>query len=458
MKLWGGRFSHKTDEVAAIFHSSLAFDQRLYKQDISGSISHAEMLGRQDIIPKADAGMIVETLKQILADIENGTLKFDTVSEDIHSFVEAELINRIGDAGRRLHTGRSRNDQVALDMRMYVKDEINEIQKLLITLLEELLTIAKKNTKTIMPGFTHMQKAQPITLAHHLLAYFQMFKRDYKRLFNCRDGADEMPLGSGALAATTYPIDREFVKEKLGFSRISANSLDAVSDRDFCIELLSCLSIIMMHLSRFCEELIIWSMDAFDFIGISDMYATGSSIMPQKKNPDMAELIRGKTGRVYGSLVGLLTMMKGLPLAYNKDMQEDKEAVFDAVDTVKSCLSVFSGMLQSLTFKADNMRKSALSGYTNATDVADWLVKKGVTFREAHEITGKLVIYAIEKQKMIDELSLDELKSLSLIFDERVYEMISLEACLSARDIPGGPAENAVVNEIKNAEEWLKKL
>jgi len=458
MKLWGGRFSGKTDETADVFHSSLSFDQRLYKQDITGSIAHAEMLGKQGIIPKEDAVAIVETLKCILEDIESGTLAIDTTDEDIHSFVESELISRIGDAGRRLHTGRSRNDQVALDMRMYVKDEIDDICALIVTLLEELLQTAKKHTTTIMPGLTHMQKAQPITLAHHLLAYFQMFKRDYIRLFNCREGADEMPLGSGALAATTFPIDREFVKEKLGFSAITANSLDAVSDRDFCVEFMSCLSIIMMHLSRFCEELILWSTDAFDFIEIADSHATGSSIMPQKKNPDIAELIRGKTGRVYGSLIGLLTMMKGLPLAYNKDMQEDKEAVFDAADTVKSCLSVFCGMIQSLTFKTDNMYSSALGGYTNATDAADWLVKKGTTFREAHEITGKLVLYAIDKNKPLDKLTLDELKSISGIFDETVYETISVEACISARNIPGGPAESAVLSEIDNAREWLKTL
>ena len=457
MKLWGGRFSENTDETADVFHSSLPFDKRLYRQDITGSMAHAEMLGKQGIIPMSDAQTIVETLKCILSDIKSGTLKIDTSAEDIHSFIESELILRIGDAGRRLHTGRSRNDQVALDMRMYVKDEIDEIHTLLINLLDELLQTAKKHTKTIMPGFTHMQKAQPITLAFHLIAYFQMFRRDYNRLVNCRDGADEMPLGSGALATTTFPIDREFVKEKLGFSRITANSLDAVSDRDFCVEFLSCLSIIMMHLSRFCEELILWSTDAFDFVDISETYATGSSIMPQKKNPDMAELIRGKTGRVYGSLIGLLTTMKGLPLAYNKDMQEDKEVVFDAVDTVKSCLSVFCGMIQGLTFKTDNMYSSASGGYLNATDAADWLVKKGVTFRDAHEIIGKLILYAIDKKLPLDKLTLNELKSISDIFDETVYEKISVEACLEGRNIPGGPSTSAVLNEIDNAKEWLKK-
>jgi len=458
MKLWGGRFSGQTDDAAGRFHSSIVFDQRLYKQDIAGSIAHAEMLGKQKIISKSDAEAIIKALKEILTDIENGVLVIDMTAEDIHSFIESELVSRIGDAGKRLHTGRSRNDQVALDMRMYVKEEINSISALLIDLLETLLAMAKQHAVMIMPGFTHMQKAQPVTLGHHLLAYFQMFKRDYERLGDCRKRTDKMPLGSGALASTTYPLDRDFVKEKLGFSEITANSLDAVSDRDFCIEFVSCLSIIMMHLSRFCEELILWSTEAFNFIEISDAYATGSSIMPQKKNPDMAELIRGKTGRVYGSLMGLLTMMKELPLAYNKDMQEDKEAVFAAADTVKACLSVFIGMFENITFKTDNMYKSALGGYTNATDAADWLVKKGVPFREAHEIIGRLVIYAIEKQSTLDDLTLDELKSVSDIFDETIYEAISIETCVHARNLPGGPAESAVLAAIKKSEEFLHDI
>ncbi|MCL2101637.1 MAG: argininosuccinate lyase [Fibromonadales bacterium] len=457
MKLWGGRFCEQTDEQADHFHSSLSFDKRLYKQDIKGSMAHAEMLGKQGIIPKSDSDLIVKTLGEILADIESGKLAINNTAEDIHSFAESELIARIGDPGRRLHTGRSRNDQVALDMRMYVKDEIDEICKVLASLLEALLSSAKNHTRTIMPGFTHLQKAQPVTLAHHLLAYFQMFKRDYERLCDCLKRTDEMPLGSGALASTSYPIDRYFIKDKLGFADITANSLDAVSDRDFCIEFVSCLSLIMMHLSRFCEELILWSTDAFDFIEISDAYSTGSSIMPQKKNPDMAELIRGKTGRIYGSLMGLLTMMKGLPLTYNKDMQEDKEAVFDAADTAKSCLSVFCGMLKNLKFKTGNMYKSALGGYTNATDVADWLVKKGLTFREAHEITGKLVLYAIDRQLPINELTLDEIKSLSNVFDKTLYDAISVEACVKARNIPGGSAEDAVLKAIEKAEDFLQK-
>ena len=458
MNLWGGRFTGQTDKQASRFQASIAFDQRLYKQDINGSIAHAEMLGRQGVIAKPDAETIIKTLKDILTDIDSGALTIDTTAEDIHSFVETELVARIGDAGRRLHTGRSRNDQVALDMRMFVKDEIDEIKVLLINLLETLVTAAKQHTRTIMPGFTHMQKAQPITLGHHLLAYFQMYRRDLERLVDCRERTDIMPLGSGALAGTTYPLDRDFIKEKLCFGDITVNSLDAVADRDFCLEFVSCLSIIMMHLSRFCEELVLWSTEAFGFVTISDSYATGSSIMPQKKNPDMAELIRGKTGRVYGSLMGLLTMMKGLPLAYNKDMQEDKEAVFDATDTVKTCLSVFCGMLRSITFNTDNMYKSALGGYTNATEAADWLVKKGLTFRDAHEIIGKLVLYAIDKNSSLNDLSLDELKAVSGIFDETIYDAISVEACVNARNVAGGPSENAVLKAIEKAEVFLHSI
>jgi argininosuccinate lyase len=448
-KLWGGRFSGQTDGQALSFHSSIAFDSRLYRQDIKGSIVHAQMLGKQGIIPKQDSEAIVKSLEAILADIENGALKIDMGAEDIHSFVETELVSRVGEPGRRLHTGRSRNDQVALDMRMYVKEEIDATDVLLDQLISVLFNGAKKHTASIMPGYTHLQKAQPVTLAHHLLAYCQMFKRDCERLKGCRERTDVMPLGSGALASTSYPIDREFVREKLGFAKISANSMDAVSDRDFCAEFVFCLCLIMTHLSRFCEELVLWSTDNFNFIEISDAYTTGSSIMPQKKNPDMAELIRGKTGRVYGSLTCLLTVMKGLPLSYNKDMQEDKEAVFDAVDTVKACLSVFRGMFETITFNTENMYKSALSGYTNATDAADWLVKKGVAFREAHEITGKLVLYAINKKKRLEELTLDELKNISPVFDETLYKAISVEACVNARNLPGGPAEKAALEAIE---------
>ena len=454
-KLWGGRFSAGTDEKADRFHSSLAFDSRLYRHDIKGSMAHAEMLGCQGIIPKQDAEAIVKGLKEILDDLESGALEIDPNAEDIHSFVESILVSRIGEAGRRLHTGRSRNDQVALDMRMYVKEEIKEINAHLVKLLEALLAAAKQHTGTIMAGYTHLQKAQPVTLAHHLLAYFQMFKRDLERLKDSKKRTDEMPLGSGALAGAAYNLDRDFVREKLGFAKITANSLDAVSDRDFCIEFLSCLSMVMMHLSRFCEELVLWSSGEFNLVEMSDSYSTGSSIMPQKKNPDMAELIRGKTGRVYGSLMGLLAVMKGLPLAYNKDMQEDKEAVFDAADTVKGCLSVFCGMFESLKFNAGNMYKSSLGGYTNATDAADWLVRKGLSFREAHEITGKLVLYAISKKARLEELTLDELKAISGVFDETLYGAISVEACVNARALPGGPAENAVLDAIEKAREFL---
>ena len=457
MKLWGGRFSGEIDGNADIFHSSFSFDKRLYKHDINGSLAYAEMLGKQGIISKDDAAVIIKGLKEILSDVENGIISLDnTDAEDIHSFVETELISRIGEAGKRLHTGRSRNDQVALDMRMYVKEEIDVICVHLVNLLTALMNTAREHTGTIMPGFTHMQKAQPITLAHHVMAYFEMFRRDYERLRDCRKRTDVMPLGSGALASTSYPLDRQFLKEKLGFSEITANSLDAVSDRDFCIEFVSCLSFIMMHLSRFCEELILWSTDAVDFIEISDAYATGSSMMPQKKNPDMAELIKGKTGRVYGSLTGLLTVMKGLPLSYNKDIQEDKEAVFDAGDTVKMSLSVFCGMFTSLHYKKDNMYKSALEGCMNATDAADWLVKKGVAFREAHEITGKLVLYALSKKVRLDELSIEELKKESAIFDDSFYEAVTVERCVNSRILTGGPSAPAIGEAINNAERYIK--
>ena len=454
-KLWGGRFTEATDKEALGFHSSIDFDKRLYKQDIDGSIAHAKMLGLQGIIPSSDAEAIVKALENILIDIESGKLPIDSTSEDIHSFVESQLVTRIGDAGGRLHTGRSRNDQVALDMRMKVKSEIAVIQSAILELLNTLVGLSKQHIHTVMPGFTHLQKAQPITLAHHLMAYFQMFKRDRDRLNDCFKRVNEMPLGSGALASSPYPLDREYVKEQLGFATITQNSLDAVSDRDFCIEFVFCCSTLMMHLSRFCEEIILWATDSFGFITLSDAYSTGSSIMPQKKNPDMAELIRGKTGRVYGDLIGLLTVMKGLPLAYNKDMQEDKEAVFDASDTVKACLPVFSGMLKTATFNVEVMLESAKGGYTNATDVADWLVKKGLSFREAHEIIGKLVLYAIGQKKRIEELSLNELKTVSEHFDETVYKSISVEACVDARCLPGGPAEKAMLKAVKEAEEFL---
>ncbi|NMA33749.1 MAG: argininosuccinate lyase [Clostridiaceae bacterium] len=451
MKLWGGRFTANTDKAVDDFHSSIRFDSRMYRQDIAGSIAHAEMLGRIGVIPAAEAELICSTLKEILSDIENGKVQFEVEAEDIHMNIEKILIERIGDIGKKLHTGRSRNDQVALDLRMYLKDETSEIRAMLLELLDVLLDISEKNKDTIMPGYTHLQRAQPITLAHHMMAYFQMFRRDVGRLDDCRARMDVMPLGSGALAGTTYPLDRSFVAEKLGFSAITENSLDGVSDRDFAIELASCLSIVMMHLSRFCEELILWSSAEFSFIEMDDAYSTGSSIMPQKKNPDVAELIRGKTGRVYGSLVALLTMMKSLPLAYNKDMQEDKEAIFDAVDTVKACLPVFAKMLSTMKIKKENMYRAASGGFTNATDVADYLVKKGVPFRSAHEIVGKMVLYCIDNNKALDELTMEEFKAFSPKIEDDIYRAISLESCVSGRKLPGGPAPESVRASIENA-------
>ena len=400
-KLWGGRFTKSTDSFTDHFHSSISFDSRMYKEDILGSCAHAAMLGKQNIIPKEDSDLIIKTLKEILADIEAGKVTFDEKAEDIHMNVETILINRIGDVGKRLHTGRSRNDQVALDIRMYLKEQIVDIKALVKELITVLNNIAERNINTVMPGYTHLQNAQPVTLAHHVLAYVEMFKRDYDRLSDTYKRTNVMPLGSGALAATTYPLDREFVKEQLGFDAITLDSMDGVSDRDFVIELLSAFSMIMMHLSRFCEEIIIWNSQQYKFVEMDDAYSTGSSIMPQKKNPDMAELIRGKTGRVYGHLMAMLTVMKGIPLAYNKDMQEDKEGVFDAVDTLKMCLPVFTRMVDTMTINKDNMRNAARKGFMNATDAADWLVKQGVPFRDAHAIIGQLVLYCIEHDKLI---------------------------------------------------------
>jgi len=433
MKLWGGMFTEKTDEAAMSFHSSIGFDKRLYREDITGSLAHAAMLAKQQIISREDAEAIKAGLLAILADLDAGKLAIDPKAEDIHSFVEAELIKRIGDAGRRLHTGRSRNDQVALDMRMYVKAEIDAITALVDKLIHTLGALAVKHKNDIMPGYTHLQPAQPVTLAAHLGAYIQMFSRDASRLRDCKKRTDCMPLGAGALAGTTFPIDRSYVKDVLGFAALCENTMDAVSDRDFCVEFVSALSLVMMHLSRFCEELINWSATAFAFVKMSDAYSTGSSIMPQKKNPDMAELIRGKTGRVYGSLMTLLTMMKGLPLAYNKDMQEDKEAVFGAADTVKACLAVFEGMIATLEFKTDNMYAAAKEGYTNATDAADWLVRKGLPFRDAHEITGRLVRRAMELGKKLEDMTLEEYTGVSDIFDAGIFEHITVEAAVRAR-------------------------
>ncbi len=457
-KLWGGRFQKSTDKSVDDFNSSIRFDQRLYKQDILGSIAHAEMLGKQEIIPVCDSEKIVSELKNILADIENGKIEFEIDAEDIHMNIEKILTERIGDAGKKLHTGRSRNDQVALDIKMYVRDTEDEICKMLKNLIQVLLRISSENLNTIMPGYTHLQKAQPITLSHHLMAYVQMFLRDIERINEYRERVNIMPLGSGALAGTTYNLDRDFVKEKLLFNKITQNSLDGVSDRDFAIELCFGISLIMMHLSRFCEELILWSSHEFSFIEMDDAYSTGSSIMPQKKNPDVAELIRGKTGRVYGSLMGLLTVMKGIPLAYNKDMQEDKEQLFDAVDTLFMCLPVFTKMIDTMKINKKAMLKGAKGGFTNATDAADYLVKKGMPFRNAHEVIGKLVFYAISQEKSLDELSLNEYKQFSDIFEEDIYDAISMETCVSQRKIPGSPSPDAVLNAIKNAENIIKNM
>jgi len=454
-KLWGGRFSKSTNAQVDHFHSSISFDQRMYKQDITGSIAHAKMLGRQNIISQADSDLIQKTLLEILSDIEAGKVHFEEKAEDIHMNIETILIQRIGDVGKRLHTGRSRNDQVALDIRMYLKDEIKEIQQLIKDLQRVLVELAQENVDTIMPGYTHLQKAQPITLAHHLLAYFEMFKRDYERLNDCYKRTNIMPLGSGALATTTYPLDRRFVAKELGFDDITLDSLDGVSDRDFCIELAGDLSVVMMHLSRFSEEIILWSTNEFQFIELDDAYSTGSSIMPQKKNPDMAELVRGKTGRVYGSLIALLTVMKGLPLAYNKDMQEDKEAIFNAVDTVKMCLPVFTAMIKTMTVNKDKLYKAAKGGFTNATDAADWLVKQGVPFRDAHSIVGRLVAYCLNEKKDLEDLTIEEFKSISDVFNENIYDAIKVEKCVNARTVEGGPSKEYILKLIKNNKEYL---
>ncbi|HIY03449.1 MAG TPA: argininosuccinate lyase [Candidatus Anaerotignum merdipullorum] len=457
-KLWGGRFTKSTDSFTDHFHSSIGFDSRMYREDITGSIAHATMLGKQGIIPQADADLIVQTLGEILSDIDAGTISFDEKAEDIHMNIETILISRIGDVGKKLHTGRSRNDQVALDTRMYTKKELTEIKALLKNLMTTLNTLAARHTETILPGYTHLQRAQPVTLAHHLLAYIEMFKRDYDRLCDTYKRTDVLPLGSGALATTTYPLDRQFVAEQLGFSSISANSMDGVSDRDFCVETASTLSILMMHLSRFCEEIILWSSHEFHFIELDDAYSTGSSIMPQKKNPDMAELIRGKTGRVYGHLMGLLTTLKGLPLAYNKDMQEDKEALFDAIDTVKMCLPVFTNMIATMTVQPDVMLQAAKGGFTNATDAADWLVKQGVPFRDAHGIIGRLVLYCIEHHTNLDDLSLEEYQAISPVFNESVYDAIGVKQCVEARNVIGGPSKAMTTKAIEDNNAYLKKL
>lgn len=456
MKLWGGRFTKGTDKVVEDFHSSISFDQRLYVQDIKGSIAHANMLGQRCIISPDEANIITGCLEEILSDIESGKVEFDIGAEDIHMNIEKILTERIGDVGRKLHTGRSRNDQVALDIRMYLKKEIDETVSLLIKLQEVLIELAGRHTTTIMPGYTHLQRAQPVTLGHHLMAYFQMFRRDIERLRDCYKRTDIMPLGSGALAGTTFPLDRRQVAAALEFIEISQNSLDGVSDRDFAIEYCAAASIIMMHLSRFCEEIILWSSAEFQFIELDDAYSTGSSIMPQKKNPDVAELIRGKTGRVYGDLMALLTVMKSLPLAYNKDMQEDKEALFDAIDTVKGCLLVFTPMVETMRVNDKVMAAAARGGFTNATEVADYLAKKGVPFRNAHEIVGKLVLECLARGKALDEMSLEEYKKASPIIDADIYEAINIEKCVEARNVEGGPSPKAVMDSIKKGKQWLK--
>lgn len=458
MKLWGGRFTKNTNDIVDDFNSSIKFDKRLYKHDILGSIAHAKMLGDNNIIPNKDAELIIKTLNEILDDIEQGNVKFQIDAEDIHMNIEKLLIDRIGDIGKKLHTGRSRNDQVALDTRMYLKDEINEIIKKIADVEKVIIDISLKNLNTIMPGYTHLQKAQPITFAHHLMAYFEMFKRDIQRLKDCYKRVNIMPLGSGALAGTTYNLDRHAVANELSFDDITQNSIDGVSDRDYIIELISCLSILMMHLSRFCEEIIIWSTNEFSFIEIDDSYSTGSSIMPQKKNPDVAELIRGKSGRIYGDLIAILTVMKSLPLAYNKDMQEDKEAVFDAIDTVNMCLPVFKNMIKTMKIKKENMLKETKKGYTNATDLADYLVKKGVSFRNAHEVVGKMVLYCIQENKNIEELSLNKMKEFSDIIDKDVYNYIDIEKCIEDRNLDGGPAQSAVKKAINIGKNFLDTL
>ena len=458
MKLWGGRFTKETNKLVESFNESLSFDQRFYKQDIRGSIAHVKMLSKQNILTNEERDIIIDGLLSIKEDIDNGLLIFDDGSEDIHSFVEAHLIERIGDIGKKLHTGRSRNDQVALDMKLYIRDEIDELMELLYELLCEVLNIMEKNKSTYMPGFTHLQKAQPTTLAHHFGAYFEMFVRDYDRLVSTRKRMNTSPLGAGAFAGTTYELDREYVAALLDFDMATRNSMDSVSDRDYLLELLSNLSILAMHLSRLSEEIIIWNTDEYRFVEMDDTYSTGSSIMPQKKNPDIAELIRGKSGRVYGSLISLLTTMKGLPLAYNKDMQEDKEMSFDAIDTLKSLIKLMSGMLSTMKFNHEKMAGSARGGFTNATDAADYLVKKNVAFRDAHEIVGRLVLYGIENKKSLDDFTLEEFKNISEYFEEDIYDVISLKTCVEKRNTKGAPGLNAINEEIKESKKILKLL
>ena len=455
-QLWGGRFTKQTDEAVKAFNDSIGFDKRLYREDIEGSIAHAGMLGRQGIISEEEAAAIISGLNRILEDVESGALMITGEYEDIHSFVEANLIDRIGDTGKKLHTGRSRNDQVALDMKLYTRRRAREIRTDLYSLLETILAVMEENTDTYMPGFTHLQKAQPTSLAHHFGAYFEMFKRDAGRLDDCLRRMNYCPLGSGALAGTTYPLDRYMTAKELGFDGPTLNSMDSVSDRDYLIELMSDLSMIMMHLSRFSEELITWNSNEYRFVEMDDAFSTGSSIMPQKKNPDICELVRGKTGRVYGDLFSLMTTMKGLPLAYNKDMQEDKEPAFDAIDTAHACITLFTGMLSTITFRKDVMRLSAVRGFTNATDAADYLVMKGVPFRDAHGIIGRLVLKCIDEGKSIEELSLDQLRTFSPAFDEDIYEAVSLRNCVEKRLTLGAPGSEMMQKVIGEERAWLE--
>lgn len=455
MKLWGGRFTKETNQLVYNFNASISFDRKLYRHDIEGSLAHVAMLGKQGIISTEEMEAIKAGLTGILNDIENGSLEITDKYEDIHSFVEATLIERIGDTGKKLHTGRSRNDQVALDMRLYTRDEIKTVDELLTDLMKVILRIMKENIGSYMPGFTHLQKAQPVTVAHHFGAYFEMFKRDRSRLADIYERMNYCPLGAGALAGTTYPLDRAYTASLLNFNGPTLNSMDSVSDRDYLIEFLSALSTIMMHLSRFSEEIIIWNSNEYRFIELDDAYSTGSSIMPQKKNPDIAELVRGKTGRVYGALMSLLTTMKGIPLAYNKDMQEDKELSFDAFDTAKGCIALFTGMIDTMKFNLANMEESAKKGFTNATDAADYLVKKGVPFRDAHGIVGQLVLFCIDRDIALDDMTLEEYKAISPVFEDDIYEAISLKTCVEARLTIGAPGEAVMKEVIAQYEEYL---
>ena len=458
MKLWSGRFTKESDSLTEDFNASIAFDRRMYNQDIAGSIAHARMLARQGIINAEERDLIIKGLEEIREGLASGQLQFSVEAEDVHMNIETLLTRRIGDVGKKLHTARSRNDQVALDIRLYLRDEITLIRQYLLQLEETLLELAQEHINTIMPGYTHLQKAQPVTLAHHLLAYFEMLRRDLERLSDCSARMDYMPLGSGALAGTGFDLDRDYVREQLGFTHITRNSLDGVSDRDFALEFCSFASILMMHLSRFAEELILWSSEEFSFVDMDDAFSTGSSIMPQKKNPDLAELVRGKTGRVYGDLITLLTLMKGLPLAYNKDMQEDKEALFDAVDTVKKCLVVFAPMLRTARFRPEKMAAAARSGFTNATDLADYLVRKGLPFRDAHAVVGRAVLYCLANNLSLEDVDIEKYREFSPLIADDIYKYIAVEECVARRTVAGGPAPETVIRALREAEEWIRGM